>query len=375
MLNFPILSRPTTSASLLFCFFSGLLLSASAVQAQSADSLQAKKKNSFIALPAVFRYPETRFGAVVAAIYTYDLSGDTLSRPSQLLLGGGYTQNRQVLSYLNSRIITKGRKYIINSEFGYYDYFFPYGGIGFAKDKLYNENYTVAFPRIRINSYRRFGDFHYLGLMFYYDRFSMKTFNPEGELISGRILGSAGGDYLQTGLNYQYDSRDNIFSAQSGYFVDAVLTGARPKWIGAYSFLRMNAMASTYRKLGKSSVLAAQVGTDNYLGEVPFNAMATLGGARILRGFYDGRYRNNHSAFAQAEYRWYPLNWLGFTGFAGTGSVAPSLNAYRIDQWLVTAGAGVRLLLNKKDRIYLRIDYGQTNQGYGNFYLTLNEAF
>ncbi len=341
------------------------------------DSIaSAANKTTFIVLPAPFRYPETRFGVVVGGLLTYRLnSSDSLDRPSQLQAGGGYTQNKQILSYINSQIVTSGQRYLINTEFGYYRYFFPFGGIGFSEGKDYNENYSVLFPRVRATVLKRWSQNFYAGMRLFYDNYKLYNLAENGLLAEGKITGSAGGMLFQSGLVGVYDSRDNIFSPYQGSLIELSVTGGNKSVLGDYNFSRWFLSASKYFPLGKKVTLAGNAIADIYNGNPPFNNLAYLGGAKNLRGFYEGRYRNKKALSAQGEIRLRVLPWLGFVAFTGTGTVAETIDAFRIDQLLVTAGTGIRFTINKKDRVNLRIDYGQTNKGYGNFYLTFAEAF
>lgn len=340
---------------------------------------QKEKKNkgrAFVVAPAPFRYPETRFGVVVAALYTFRFdTKDTISRPSQIQVGGGYTQNKQVLSYVNSLLVTPGRKYLINTECGYYDYFYPFGGIGFSQPADYNENYFVKFPRIRATVLKRFGENIYVGPRFYYDQYKITKVEPNGLLDGGTITGSKGGSLVQYGLVSTFDTRDNIFSAYSGSFVEFGVTGASEAIAGNYNFTRVSMSASKYQPLRKNLTLVVNGTGDFYFGDPPFNGTAYLGGPRVLRGFYEGRYRNRKAISTQAELRWRVLPWLGFVGFVSTGTVANDIDGFRADQLLFSAGPGVRFTISQKDRLNLRIDYGQTNKGYGNLYVTFFEAF
>src|SRR5690606_24132468 len=76
----------------------------------------------------------------------------------------------------------------------------------------------------------------------------------------------------------------------------------------------------------------SELGINGYVefsnGEVPFNQMALIGGTKRMRGYYEGRYRDNHLILFQTEYR-FPV-WWRFSGvvFGGAGAVAGSLNEF-----------------------------------------------
>jgi outer membrane protein assembly factor BamA len=126
-----------------------------------------------------------------------------------------------------------------------------------------------------------------------------------------------------------------------------------------------------------AQVLAIQAyGTFN-AGEVPLRSLAYLGGANSMRGYYAGRYRDKNGGVLQAEYR-VPLFWrLGVVGFGGIGNVGPRLEDINLVDLKWSYGGGLRVALNKKEKLNLRLDYGLGGfkSGSQGFYLQLGEAF
>jgi outer membrane translocation and assembly module TamA len=108
---------------------------------------------------------------------------------------------------------------------------------------------------------------------------------------------------------------------------------------------------------------------------VPVRSLASFGGANRMRGYYDGRYKDLNQLLLQGEYR-FPLVWkLSAVAFAGTGSVAASFSEYALNDLKYSYGAGLRIPLDRKERLNMRLDYG-IGQGKNNgFYLQLGEAF
>ena len=83
----------------------------------------------------------------------------------------------------------------------------------------------------------------------------------------------------------------------------------------------------------------------------------------------------------QAEVRW-PLfnrwkgNWkrFGVVGFAGLGTVAPTVKTLSLGEVAYTCGAGLRILLDRRQGINLRVDRTRGRDTSG-FYLTIGHAF
>ena len=76
----------------------------------------------------------------------------------------------------------------------------------------------------------------------------------------------------------------------------------------------------------------------------------------------------------QAEYRRQLLPWLGLTAFSAFGDVASQFDEFQLSEFKWTAGGGIRLMVNKADRINIRIDYGIGHETSG-FYFAFAEAF
>jgi hypothetical protein len=102
--------------------------------------------------------------------------------------------------------------------------------------------------------------------------------------------------------------------------------------------------------------------------------LATFGGQNLLRGYYDGRYRDKHAATLQAEYRRRLTGRWGIVAFAGAGGVAPNLNSFQLRNTRPSGGLGVRYLISKSEGINLRLDFG-FGKGSSGVYFTGGEAF
>jgi outer membrane protein assembly factor BamA len=109
-------------------------------------------------------------------------------------------------------------------------------------------------------------------------------------------------------------------------------------------------------------------------GEAPFYQLPQLGGAELLRGYFEGRYRDKTLMLAQAEYR-FPIVWrFGGAAFGGVGNVSPTFREFgsTFPKWSV--GAGLRLMLNRDEQLNLRADLGLGRDTQG-FYVGIGEVF
>jgi outer membrane protein assembly factor BamA len=139
-------------------------------------------------------------------------------------------------------------------------------------------------------------------------------------------------------------------------------------------FDRISADASFYQKLSKRAVLATNLWGSVAWGNVPFNMMAELGGPKKMRGYYQGRFRDNNVLLAQTELRFDIFKRFGGVIFGSTGMMGNESRLLRTDDWKYSYGAGLRFTANRRDHLNIRIDYA-LGQNSRNFYLTIGEAF
>lgn len=198
---------------------------------------------------------------------------------------------------------------------------------------------------------------------------------PGGDLDRDRVRGSDGGRLVGFGPVMLWDDRDNDFAARKGGRYSLTAAHFAGPWGSQFDLSKYELDLRQFVPLGGEHVLAAQLYGEVNLGSVPFQVMATLGGANMMRGYFEGRYRDSHLLAAQLEYR-FPLFWrFGAAAFARAGDVAHELDDFRFQELKTAGGAGLRFSLNQADRVNLRFDAAGTASGEVNFYITLGEAF
>jgi outer membrane protein assembly factor BamA len=110
--------------------------------------------------------------------------------------------------------------------------------------------------------------------------------------------------------------------------------------------------------------------------DAPATVMDTYG--RSARGYQDGRYRGERLVYGEAEFRG-PLmsnGLLGVVGFATVTSVSNSQTGERLfDSVAPSAGGGLRLLLSKRSRTNLCLDFAWGKHGARGTYLAIQDAF
>ena len=334
------------------------------------------RKSSFIALPLAFYTPETRFGGGAATLYAFRFRNQSdSSRPSQIQLGGAYTAEKQLLSYLPFQLFLDDAKYNIYGELGYYRYFFYFFGIGNdASDE--SESFNVNFPRVRLSALKLVAPNLYVGGRYWFDNYQIAKVEEGGLLETQNITGNEGGTVSSLGAVATYDSRDNIFFAKEGILAEFSLMNNSTALGSDFNFTRVSLDAATYFTNKFNHTFAVNAYTSFIFGDAPFNELAMLGGTKKLRGFYEGRYRDKKLWMVQGEYRMPELYWrLGLVVFGGVGSVAEEFSDFKDNEVHYTFGSGLRVLLSEKERINIRIDVGIDEQFNILPYITVSEAF
>jgi outer membrane protein assembly factor BamA len=198
---------------------------------------------------------------------------------------------------------------------------------------------------------------------------SRLTERPLREQQNTRILG--------VGPVLLYDHRDNVLSAYKGSYLElsALFNGGALGSDFRFSRYLLDARRYVSLDVNHKTVLAGQVVGQFQAGRVPFRELANLGGDKLLRGYYEGRYRDRQLVMAQVELR-RQLFWR-FNGvlFGGVGQVGNTLADFDEGGLKYTGGAGLRFKFNRRDRLNIRFDYGVGRDGSTGFYFSFGEAF
>jgi outer membrane protein assembly factor BamA len=171
-----------------------------------------------------------------------------------------------------------------------------------------------------------------------------------------------------------WDSRDNTFATTSGSFQQLSALFYGNALGGDYSFTDLLFDSRSFFEVAPRHVIAIQAIAEIIDGTAPFQTLSKFGGPNLVRGYYDGQYRDKDGIALQAEYR-FPVWWrFGLVGFAGIAQVSPTVANMALNRFWFAGGIGVRIELNTEDRINLRIDFGLGNNSSGT-YITVTEAF
>ncbi len=296
-------------------------------------------------------------------------------RTSQLTVALAYSVRRQFVGTAYTDLFTFEDRFFLRAAFNFLLYPDSYFGIGNATNLDDEERYTPRNLEMRLRPLYQILDDVFLGPAFRVESISISDVQPGGLLDTGTVLGSAGGFDFAFGIAASYDTRDSTLYPRRGSSLQYWTLVSDPAFGADFRMSRTLFDLRHYIPTGpKDHVLAVQAVARFTTGDVPFFSLGRLGGERLLRGHFNGRYRDKQLLAAQAEYR-LPLVWrFGMVAFAGVGDVAERISELRARTIKYSVGSGLRLNVSKKERIHFRADFGWGGDEH-DFYVNVGEAF
>lgn len=342
---------------------------------EEAEQDSRQETNQLLVLPIVYYTPETKIAGGVGGIYYLrSLKDRHKGHISTLFMDVIYTQNKQFIAEMTPDLYLKKGKLHMVGYLGFKDYAEKFYGIGSFTTEEMEEQFSYRSFELKCSIRKRIGRLFYVGIQYDFGYAEITEAEPGGLLDSGSILGSEKGIRSGLGINLVQDSRDNIFFPTKGTLLQANAMVFGPALASDYNFGRVTFDFRQYFTVFSNHVLAFQQSLDAASGNVPFQRLPKLGGPSVMRGYYQGRFRDKKAIFVQMEYR-FPLIWrLSAAGFLGFGDVADSLRSFKLDDFKVSGGFGVRYRVNRKSGMNVRLDFGFAR---GNFsvYAMINESF
>lgn len=347
---------------------------ASRVSTLEADSLAAT--GSTVLLPVIGYTPDTgvMLGATALRFF-YLESGVPDARPSSFSPTVVYTLKSQVLIYLGTELNWDESRNALTLVPNYVNFADQFYGIGRGADLDNEESYTAEHIGLDFAGNRRVWRNWRLGLAGRAMKHRLAETTAGGVLAGGTVTGTGNAWLVTLGPTIALDSRDNTWAPDRGWLLQTSLRWAGPALGSAYDYREWEVDLRGYRTVGRNLVLAGQLLMTSLAGDPPFFVLPRLGGDEGLRGYRGGLYLDRTRALARAELRRSRV-WgrLGAVLFAGIGDVAPASGELTLAGRLWTLGGGLRFMLNEKERVNIRLDFGTGNGDSGAF-LSLGEAF
>jgi outer membrane protein assembly factor BamA len=324
--------------------------------------------------PVISYSTETSWVFGLAKFNAFDLNKkDSISQPSSVSEIVGFSFNGQMYLDVNAAFHWDENKNIGEMIFGLEKFPRQFWGVGNEIDPDSSALVTKSFLQIDFNYKRMVLPNFYIGIKYnYYNVFDIK-YTIDSIHHAEVYRGYDGGLNSGIGTIVAYDTRDNIYNATKGMYIQFE-TEFYTKILGSkFVFNRYIFDVRKYHPVGKFT-FAYQVYTQANYGDIPVYSKAMMGGSYRMRGYYSGQYRDNVIIDGQFEIRRHLFWLLGATAFISAGQVAPTYAEFNKDNFRMTAGGGLRLMVDKVHKTNLRFDLGFGQNTY-TFFFGFSEAF
>lgn len=364
--------KKTVSGISFWCFLSINALIPTLLTAQN-DSIPHRK---LLLFPVIAKSIETGWSFGAFGSFTFrPFASDTVSRTSSLQALALYTTKKQLVTALNGSQYFFREKYILNEQISFSSFPDKFWGLGNQTKDADQEPYRYKQYYIYAHLLRKLNKHWFAGIIFENQKVWDVQYTAGGK-FDQQVYGKDGYHVAGIGGSLTFDNRTNAFAPDNGIFCQFTFNHFDQYLQSDYVYTNYVVDIRKFIPVAhRSDVLALQLYSFNNSGEVPIRSLASFGGANRMRGYYDGRYKDWDMFVVQGEYRMHVSGRIGLVFFAGTGTVGRQWQDYGFDNLKYSYGTGLRIAVDQKEKLNVRIDYG-IGQGKNNgLYLQLGEAF
>lgn len=350
------------------------------------DSVKKVQRNRLLVFPLLAYSAETSLGFGLATAYIFKTKkGDSLTRTSTIPTGLIYTTKGQIILGVGGNIFFPKEKYLMRFENTISKFPDRFWGLGNNSkqeaEEVYSYSQFLINPQLLRKVYKRL----FVGAVFELQKIFDMEYDKKGVFDRSNVYGKNGGLSVGFGGVVSYDTRTDSYAPKRGGVIQITAMNFT-KSLGSefpHSILRFD--VRKYFKTTRTHVLAFQATGTFTDGEAHFRNLGLLGSSTMMRGYYAGRYKDNHALAIQGEYRMPLIGRFGAVGFMSVGRVADRIENFSYEKLKYAIGAGLRFALIKNETLNLRLDYGlgfndDNNQNTfklnsSNLYILISEAF
>ena len=335
------------------------------------SNVEKDEKNfdiSFIGGPHYSSDTQLGLGLVASGLYRVDKDDKSIS-PSNVSLYGDITTTGFYVIGVRSNTIFPKEKYRIDLITFFASQPSKYWGVGYdaGREKDYTK-FTGKEVSLKLDLLTKIAPNTFVGVIADYTHRNGTKLRDASYLNGERLTSSYGG----AGVSISYDSRDFIPNPYKGFYAKLEYI-YYPNFIGNRNTIsKTEAIFRAYKQVWDGGILAFDTQGTFMGGTIPWNMMVMTGSSRMMRGYYEGRYRDRMFVGTQVELRQHVWRRNGVAVWAGAGNVFSDFDKFKMKQTLPTFGVGYRWEF--KNRVNVRLDYG-IGKGESAFYFNINEAF
>ena len=388
-----------------------------------SDATPVKNKLYIIVVPALAANPSAGFIYGVASTAGIYLGDPNTTQVSSGVSALTYTTKNQLVFTVKTNIYLENNAWVLNGDLRIFKTSQPTYGLGtgpqsahisstgiIIDDNLFSKpidtEQMLHFNWIRFHEtlYKQVHPRLFLGIGYHLDIYSkiddkllnLDTTNGELPTLTShwtysQIQGFNTKKYSTSGisLNVLWDNRDNAITPYTGNYA-LVTYKTLPKFLGSSKlstqlWMEYRDYFSLSDKEPSHLLSFWTYGQFSIAGKTPYLALPAIGMdffGRSGRAYTQGRFRGEHLSYTEVEYR-FPLKVLKndpsrFAGVAFVNGTSANSEINNIDLYDYIEpgyGIGIRILINKKTRAHLAVDYAWGNYGAHGFYFNINEAF
>jgi len=343
-----------------------------------ADSTFKKARRNYLIIPILFKSIETKWALGISGSVSFKTTHktDTLTRTSTIQGIAMLTQRHQNIQALDATIYFPKEDYIFYLQSSHSYFPDKFWGLGSTTKNIKHEDYEYRQFYILTQLKKKIRKNVFTGLMFEYQNVydiqyiknklfdTFVLYGKENHIVSG------------LGASISFDNRNSSYWPTKGMLLQLTYRAAVKSLMNSnYTNLKTIVDVRYFVKVYNTTIFAAQLYTLLNFQQSPIRELAMLGGAYNLRGFYQGRFRDEKMTTFIGEYRLPVYKRFSACFFYGVGCVYKNTNDIFINSLKSSYGAGIRISILPKEKLNVRIDYGYSDKYNKGLYFTIGECF
>jgi len=353
------------------------------------------RERMITAAPVIGSNPTSGFFVGAAAQVAFFRGDPATTRISSGIASATISSKKQIVVSLRFDTFTDANRWLVEGDNRFQSTSQNTYGLGTGTPSSAAQSAEFGFVRLHETVYRQVARDVFVGGGFLFDSHTdvkpADESNPDWQTSPYATYSEQNGlpaDSQQSAgfsVNAVVNRRDSDISPRRGWRAGASYRWSFTDFLGgdsAWQQLDLDARAyvplaadDRYRLALWTYASLVTTGAAPYF-DLPTTVMDRYG--RSARGYQEGRYRGEQIVYSEAEYRG-PLmrnGLLGMVAFATMTTVSNKIAGEALfDSVAPSAGAGLRLLLNKRSRTNLCFDFAWGKDGARGVYLAIQDAF